>query len=233
MARRKNKKKEEETLVDLVEAKESLQDYFERNQLLVLGIIAAVIIVIGGIFAYMNLYKAPRNQNAMQQMYQAQFQFEQDSFAKALENPGGGYDGFLDIIDNYSGTKAANTAKYYAGVSYLRLGRIEAAISFLKDFSASGDVLPISKNGALGDAYSELEDFDKAISHYKKAIDIRENEFLTPYYMDKLAKLYEHQGKFDEAQKYFKIIKEKYPNSSVGRDVDKFLKRAELRKGSE
>lgn len=233
MARRKNKKKEEETLVDLVEAKESLQDYFERNQMLVLGAIAAIIIIIGGIFAYMNLYQAPRNKNAMEQMYQAQFQFEQDSFAKALENPGGGYDGFLDIIDNYNGTKAANTAKYYAGVSYLRLGRIEAAISYLKDFSADGDVLPISKNGALGDAYSEMEDFDKAISHYKKAIDIQENEFLTPYYMDKLAKLYEHQAMYDEAQKYFQMIKDEYPNSSVGRDVDKFLKRAELRKGSE
>ncbi len=232
MARRKSRKQEEETLVDLVEAKESVQDYFERNQGLVLGIIAAFIIVVGGLFAYFNLYLAPKNVTAMEQMYQAQFQFEQDSFAKALENPGGGYDGFLDIIDNYGGTKAANLSKFYSGVSYLRLGRYDAAISYLKDFNAKGDVMPIMKHGALGDAYSEQGEFDQALSEYKKATTNRKNDFLTPYYLDKLAKLHERQGNFAEAQKYFKEIKSNYPNSSVGRDVDKYLTRAELRKES-
>lgn len=232
MARRKSRKQEEETLVDLVEAKESAQDYFERNQGLVLGVIAGIILIVVGLFAYFNLYLAPKNDTAMEQMYQAQFQFEQDSFAKALENPGGGYDGFLDIIDNYGGTKAANLSKYYAGISYLRLGRYDAAISYLKDFNASGDVLPIMKNGALGDAYAELGEFDQALGFYKKAATEKENDFLTPYYLDKLAKLHERQGNFAESQKYFKEIKDNYPNSTVGRDVDKYLTRSELRKES-
>lgn len=232
MARRKKQKQQEETLVDLVEAKESAQDFFERNQLLVLGVIGGLVLLIGGFFAYTNLYQVPRNENAMTQMYQAQFQFEQDSFAKALENPGGGYDGFLDIIDNYGGTKAANTANYYAGVSYLRLARFDAAISYLKDFKAPNDVMSIMKSGALGDAYSEKGEFDQAINYYKKAAEGPENEFLTPYYMDKLAKLYERQENYDQAKKYFEIIKEKYPNSSVGREVEKYLTRAKLRKES-
>jgi hypothetical protein len=52
-------------------------------------------------------------------MMLAQQQFEKDSFQLALTNPGGGYSGFLDIIDSYSGTKTANLAKYYAGICYL------------------------------------------------------------------------------------------------------------------
>ena len=227
MARRK-KKKADETLVDIVEVKEQAQDYFERNQLLVLGILAVVVIVIGGLFAYSNLYKKPRNDRAMAQMFQAQFQFERDSFALALDRPGGGYDGFLDIIDNYSGTKAANLSNYYAGISYLNLGRFEAAIDFLKQFKPAGEITPIMKYGALGDAYSELEDWSNAISNYKKATEVKENDFLTPYYMKKLGLLYEKQGDAANSLKMFESIKEKYPESTIGSDIDKYIARARV-----
>lgn len=229
MARRKSKKQKEETILDLVEARDNAKSFVEHNQMTIIGVIAGLLLLVGGIFAYFNLYKAPRNVKAMEQMQMAQTQFEQDSFARALEQPGGGYDGFLDIIDNYGGTTAANAAKYYAGISYLRLGRYEAAISYLNDFKPASGTFRIMKNGALGDAYSELAEMEKALSAYKKAATGEENEFLTPYYLDKLAKLYEMQNNFAEAEKYFKEIKMKYPNSTAGRDVEKYITRAELR----
>ncbi|MDX1478081.1 MAG: tetratricopeptide repeat protein [Saprospiraceae bacterium] len=222
MARRKQKKSDE-TLVDIVEAKEQAQDFFERNQLLVLGVLAAVVLVIGGLFAYHNLYKKPRNQQAMEQMFQAQFQFERDSFALALDAPGGGYDGFLDIIDNYSGTQAANLAHYYAGICYLNLGRYEAAADFLRNFKADGQVTPIMKFGALGDALSELEDWDGAITNYRKAVDAADNDLLTPFYLKKLGMLYERQGQPDRAREMYQRIKDEYPNSTIGQDIDKYL----------
>lgn len=225
MARRK-KKKADETLVDIVEAKEQAQDFFEKNQLLVLGVLAVIVILIGGVFAYGNLYKKPRNDRAMEQMFQAQFQFERDSFALALDAPGGGYDGFLDIIDNYSGTKAANLAHYYAGICYLNLGRHEAASDFLANFKAAGDITPIMKFGALGDALSELEDWSGAIQNYEKAIDQGDNEFLTPFYMKKLGMLHDRQGNAAEAQALYNEIKEKYPASTIGQDIDKYISEA-------
>jgi tetratricopeptide (TPR) repeat protein len=228
MATRRNTRKKEETIVDIVEAKEQAQDFFERNQLAVLGVLAVIVVIIGGYFIYNNLYKMPRNDKAMAQMFQAQFQFEKDSFALSLDNPGGGYEGFLDIIDNYNGTKAANLAKYYAGISYLNLGRFEAAIDFLKDFKPSGEITPIMKFGALGDAYSEINDFERAKDFYKKASNI-ENDFLTPYYLQKLGMLYEKEGDKEACLKAYSEIKEKYPSSTVGRDIDKFITRAELR----
>ena len=162
MAIRRNKKKKDETLVDLVEARDSASDFFERNQNLIFGVLAAVVLIAGGIFAYYNFFQKPREDRAMNALSQAQIQFERDSFALALQNPGGGNDGFLDIIDRYSGTKAGNLANYYAGVCWLNLGQYEAAIEHLKDFSPKGQVTPITKYGAMGDAYSELEDYDKA-----------------------------------------------------------------------
>lgn len=226
MARRKHKK--EETLVDIVEARDQAQDFFERNQLLVIGVIAGLVIIIGGIFAYYNLYRAPRDAQAQDQMFQAQFQFERDSFALALENPGGGYDGFLDIIDNYGGTKAANLAHYYAGICYLHLGRYEASIDFLENFNPAGDVTPIMKYGALGDAYSELEMWNKAIRNYKRAADVEENIFLTPFYLKKLGMLYEYRGEKEESLAMYKRIKKEYPNSTSGEDIDKYIQRVQV-----
>ena len=226
MATRKSKKQQEETLFDIVEAKDQAQDFFEKNQLMVIGALAVVVILIGGVFAYNLLYKGPKNERAMDQMFQAQFQFERDSFAMALENPGGGYDGFLDIIDNYTGTKAANLAQYYAGISYLHLGRYEAAVDYLSAFKPAGTIAPIMKYGALGDAHSELGDFDKALQMYEKASK-EENGFLTPYYLKKLGLLHERQGNLDKSMAAYSKIKEKYPTTSVGRDIDKYIARVD------
>ncbi|HLF65088.1 MAG TPA: tetratricopeptide repeat protein [Saprospiraceae bacterium] len=227
MATRKSKKSDE-TLVDIVQVKVKAEDFFERNQIAVLATLGAIVLIIGGLFVYQNVYKKPRNEKAMAQMFQAQFQFERDSFALALDNPGGGYDGFLDIIDKFSGTKASNLANYYAGVCYLHLGRYEAAIDFLNDFKAAGEVTPIMKHGTLGDAYSELEDWKNAISHYEKAAETSNNEYLTPYYLKKLGLLYERQGDQAKALKAFERIKKDYPNTTASQGIDKYIARAKV-----
>ncbi len=230
MARRKrNQKKADETLVDIVEVRDSAQGFIDENQRLIFGALVALVLIVGGIFAYNNFYKKPRQAEAEEQIFRAQEQFERDSFALALTNPGGGYMGFLDIIDNYGATPAGNSARYYAGISYLNLGKYEAAIDYLKQFKAKGEVLPIMKYGAMGDAYSELQDFDNAMKFYKKAANEAENDLLTPYYLKKVGLLHERNGNFAEAQEAYKEILEKYPDSPVGRDIEKYITRAEAK----
>lgn len=225
MARRR-KKKEDETLFDIVEARDSAKSFMEKNQNLILGVITGIIIIIGGYILYQNLYQAPREKEAAESMFQAQFQFERDSFASALTRPGGGYDGFLDIIDNYSGTNAANTAKYYSAVSYMHLGQYEDAMEYINDFKAKGDVMPIMKAGVKGDISAEMGELDKAISQYKKAASY-ENDFLTPYYLQKLAMLQDQQGQDEDALANFKKIKADYPQSTAAEEVEKYIGKLE------
>ncbi len=228
MARRRNqKKKNDDTLVDIVEVKDNAQSFFEKNQTTVLGALTLLLFVVGGFFAYKTFVKEPKERTAMEAMSQAQLQFERDSFALALQNANGTYEGFLEIIDNYSGSKAANLANYYAGICYMRLGQFDGAISFLKDFSAGGDVLPITKYGAIGDCQGELGKFDEAISSYKKAVSSSDNEFLSAYYLKKLGLLYEKQGNTASALDAFSQIKSKYPLSTEGRDIEKYIARSE------
>jgi len=103
----KRKKKNDETLVDIVEKKEQAQELYNDNQNLILGGLLLFVLLAGGIFAWNNFYKQPRQQNAVKEMSQAQFQFDRDSFALALDNPGGGNPGFLDIIDQYGGMQVS------------------------------------------------------------------------------------------------------------------------------
>ncbi|MFZ1678100.1 MAG: tetratricopeptide repeat protein [Saprospiraceae bacterium] len=227
--KRKQVKKDDETLINLATARTKLSIFFEHNQKIILGIIAGIVLIVGGWFVYHNLIMQPKEEKAMAQMWMAQVQFEQDSFNVALANPGGGYSGFIKIISDYKGTKAANLSNYYAGICYLNLGNFDSALSFLNDFKPNGIIGPVMKHGALGDVYSELNQMDKAVENYKKAAEASENELLTPYYFKKLAMLYETQNEYSKALEIYKKIKSKYPNSNEALSIDKYIARAEAR----
>ena len=100
MAKRRKNKKDDETLVDLVEAKEHAQDYISNNQTLIISVVAVLLMLIGAYLAYKYLVKEPKVRDAQETIYKAEEQFARDSFALALENPGGEFEGFLDIIEN-------------------------------------------------------------------------------------------------------------------------------------
>ncbi len=226
MAKRKKirkKKNQDEILLDITEVTGQAEDFFEKNQKPVMLGAILFVVLLGGYLAYQNFYKAPRQANAVEQMAEAEYQFERDSFGLALANPGNGYPGFADIVKQYSGTDASNAALYYAGISTLNRGEYDAAISYLEDFKASGELLPIMKQGTLGDAWSEKGDLEKGLNQYEKAVSTGNNELLTPYYLKKVAMLSEKLGKTDAARQAWERIKTDYPNSNEAREASKYL----------
>lgn len=216
----------EETLADAVGQK-SIAEIFEENKNLVTYVLIGLLVLVGGYILYRQMVMVPKEQEAIQQMAQAQVQFERDSFALALTNPGQGFPGLVDIADDYSGTNAGNLALYYAGVSYLHLGQFEAAIDYLSDFSPSGDITPAMKAGVLGDAYSETNDFDKALSSYRKAVSGSNNPLIAAYYLKKVGMLSERQGDKEAAREAYQTIKEEYSETPVANDIDKYLVRVQ------
>ena len=226
MAKRKKrnkKKKDDEVLVDLSEVTGQAGDFFERNQNSIMMGALLFVLLVGGYFVYQNMYQKPRQAEAVDQMAEAEYQFSRDSFAQALANPGNGFPGFADIVKNYSGTDAANAALYYSGVSALNMGQFDAAISYLEDFSADGELLPIMKQGTLGDAYSEKGDLEKGLSLYNSAVSAGNNELLTPYYLKKVAMLSQKLGKADAAVKAWERVKVDYPLSNEAREASKYI----------
>src|SRR3546814_19211458 len=95
-------------------------------------IIAGSVVVLALLYiGYPKFYLAPREQEAINDMFKAQEFFKNDSLETAL-NGDGNYKGFLTIIAEYDGTKSANLANYYTGVIYLKTGKYKKAISYMQ-----------------------------------------------------------------------------------------------------
>ncbi len=204
------------------------EQFIENNQKIITVVILAIIIIVGGYWGIKNLYFEPKITEAQEAMFPAQNYFERDSFKLAL-NGDGMNAGFLEISKEYSMTKPGKLAKYYAGVSYLKLGNYDEAINFLSDFSSKDELLNANAVGTLGDAYMEKGEVDKAISSYKEAANV-ENKVIAPKFLFKLGMAYEKQKNVDEAINAYKEIKDKYKASFYGRSIDKYITRLEISK---
>ncbi len=228
MAKRKVTPSEETAVVEKNVPAGPSVSFLEKNQHLILYAVGAIALVVLGWFLYKSYVVAPKQKEAAAAMWPAQMSFERDSFPQALNGPDGGYEGFLSIINNYSGTPAANAAKYYAAVCYLQTGDFDSAIQYMEDFSPKDALLPAMKYGVLGDCYSEKKDFSKALNYYEKAADGTENELLAGYYLKKLGMLYEHEGKSAESKAAFEKLRKNFPNPSSQdwNDAEKYIYRA-------
>jgi tetratricopeptide (TPR) repeat protein len=223
------KVKEEEVLVDIAEVTKETQHWLEVYKKPIIYGVVGLAVLIGGWYAW-NAYVDSNQKKAVQAIWKAEQLFERDSFAVALNNPGGGYEGFLGIISKYGSTPAGNMAHYYAGICYLNLGKFDEAIKELDSFSPSGEVSPTMKAGALADAYSEKQDFAKALKLYKEAASAGSIEDIKAMYLKRYAMLSEKQGDVASALEAYKEIKGKYAQTSDARDIDKYIARAESKK---
>jgi len=164
-------------------------------------------------------------------MFMAQNYFEKDSFNLALNGDGNNL-GFLDIIDGFGSTDAGNLSNYYAGISYLHLGQYEDAIEYLKKFDSDDALLGPISLGAQGDAQLELGKTDAALDLYTKAYKMNDNELTTPIYMLKAGELLESTSKSNEALAIYETIKQKFPESNEGRNIDKYIARVKSKLNS-
>jgi tetratricopeptide (TPR) repeat protein len=222
----------EEKIQVVEEALGKTELFIEKNQKLLTIIIGAIVLIVLGYFGFQRFYIAPREKEAQSQMFMAQKYFEQDSLKKAL-NGDGNYLGFLSIIDDYSMTSAANLSHYYAGIIYLKQGDFNTAIKQLKKFSSDDEFIGPMATGAIGDAYMELKDTQKAIDSYLKAADQKKNDLTSPQFLLKAGWALELAGNYSKAAETYKRIQKDFPTSMESRDIEKYIARAEgMSKGS-
>jgi len=225
-------KKKKSVAEEPIEGVENLlgktEHYIEENQKSLTIIVAAIVIVVLGYLGYRNLYVAPMEEEARTQIFMAERYFEQDSFYLALYGDGN-FLGFVDIIDEYGVTQTANLARYYAGISFLRMGEFNNAIENLTRFDSRDQIVSPVALGAIGDAYVEMEDLETAATFYSKAAKRRPNDFTTPVYWMKAGLVYEELGKFSRALEAYEHIMDNYPETTEGRQVEKYIARVQLR----
>jgi len=217
---------------DLIENPEVLaeqisktEEFLEKNKMAVFTVGGALAVIVAAYFFY-NYWSTNQNVSAQNEMFQAVYYFEADSLDKALDGDGNNY-GFLEIINEYSMTDAANLAHYYAGASYLKRGEYISAIDHLNEFSSSDLLIQARAFALIGDANMEMENTEEAISFYNKAASYSPNEYTTPTYLFKAAIAYELVGDYESALNCYNTIVENYVKASEYQTARKHKARLE------
>ena len=187
------------------------EEFINNNKNKIFTVLGVIVFLLLG-FSIFSYIKSNQNNTAQEEMFQAVYYFEKDSLVQALNGDGNNY-GFLEIIDEYGLSDAANLSKFYAGASYLKLGNYENAINYLDEFSSSDLLIQARAYSLIGDAYVEIRDYDNAIYYFKKASNENPNEFFTPSYLLKLAIVYEETGDLESALDTYEEIIEEFKNS--------------------
>lgn len=215
-------KKQTETPILADEVLGKSEAFVLKNKNIILGAILAIIVIAGGIMAYDTFVATPKKADADKAIFHAEHYFIKGEYESAL-NGDGVNAGFLKVIEDHSGTPAANVAHAYAGLSYVQLGDIDNAIKHLEDFSGNDRIVAPKVKSALATCYAQKENWSKAIDLLLEAADEAKNIAVTPECWRDAAAIYEKTGKNDEARKLYERIKNEYPDSHVAIDADKLI----------
>jgi tetratricopeptide (TPR) repeat protein len=212
-------------IIAVEEALGRTEQFIEKNQKIIIIVFVTLMALVLGYFGVKQFYIKPQETKAHAEMFYAEKYFELDSLDLAL-NGDGEHIGFLDVIDNYGITKASNLAKYYTGIIYLKKGKFDEAISYLKDFKGDDEIVGSIATAAIGDAYMEMNNLDKALENYLKAADQNINNFSSPQCLMKAGFVYEEKGDWGNALKTYERIKKEFFKSQESREIDKYIAKA-------
>ncbi len=212
------------------------EQFIEKNQKTIMYVVGGLVAIILLAIGYMKYIKQPKELEAYNAMLTAEKYFNSDSIAKAL-NGDGIYLGFVELADEYSGTKSGNLANFYAGICYMNLAQydttakkaehLNSAIEYLEDFDADETVFAPTALGSIGDAYLDLDNKEKAMEFYEKAVKSTENVFSKPLYLMKAGQLASLMGNHEKALEFFNLVKTDFFSSFEGRDIKKYIAREE------
>lgn len=222
-------KKHTQDPLNVDEALSTSEAFLLKNKNLLLGIVAAIVVVVAGVLGYKHFISAPKELKAAEAIFKGEQYFGVDNYEIALNGDSTGYAGFVKLADEFSGTDAGNLANAYAGICYAQLGKYEDAIKFLDKFSADDYFVAPAIIGTLGNCYAQVGQLDKAAATLLKAADKANSVSLSPIYLLQAGQILEKQGKNAEAVEAYKQIKTKYANSYQAMDIDKYIERASIK----
>ena len=206
----------------VVEAVSKTEKFFNENGKK-LSIIAGVVVAFAaGLFCWNKFIYVPAMEEAQGQMAYAEEYFRAEDYQTAI-NGDGNILGFAEIINEY-GSKAGKSAYFYAGVCELHLGNWESAINYLNSYKGKDAILKARATACIGDAYVGLEDYEKALAYFEKAAGVIDNIYAADYLM-KAGAVAEKLGQNDKALGFYQTIKDKYPQSIAGFEIDKYIGR--------
>lgn len=231
MDHKEENKPELELDATIIETSHKVEDFYHTYKKQIQIGAAALLLLVGGYYAFRAFYLEPKEKEAQAAIFKAQVLFEKDSFDLALKGQGDVL-GFEAVAEEYGMTKAGNLAHYYAAICLMRKNDFQGAIDHLDKFSSDNELVGPLATGLKGDAYVELNELDKGASQYMKAAGMSKNKLTAPVFLKKAGLAYEELKSYDDAVAAYTKIKNEYSDANEAMDIDKYIARATAAKGN-
>lgn len=227
---------------ELAMAVGSAQHWIEKNQSTLLAIVAAIVVIGGGILGY-SAWTRSADTKARAMLAEAMvieesrvmppgppagtstdptlvpgqapgtYPTEQAKLEAALPK-------FLAAAEAYPSTDSGVTARYHAATNLVALGRFDEAVAQYDQVIANGSGI-IQRMSRLGKAEAQLRagQFDPAIATLKETSEQANTNLPVDAVLMELARAYRLAGKTDEARKTLTEVVEKHAESPLAADA--------------
>lgn len=197
----------------LIEYSSRIMHFYENNKAAVIGGGIGLVLAIGLTVGYI-IYSGNQEEEAVNLLGIAEQELLQGNYQEALNGNEQEFTlGFVQIADNYSGTKAGNLAHYYAAISEYELGNYEEALSYIQEYDVPEGILGVAPISMHANILVELERFEEAAEQFERAANWDENSSTTPYNLYKAAEAHRAAGNNEQALAKIETIISEYPNS--------------------
>ena len=218
------KTEEEVRQQNVAEAVSKTELFFKQYGKFIYSCVFAVLAIALIVLLYNHLYLQPKKVQATDEMIKAEQWFSAGEYELALNGDGNSL-GFADILNQY-GSKAGEAIYLYTGICQLQTGAFEEALASLKKYNGEDPILLSRAQACTGDAYVELEQYDKAIACYEKAAATVDNALAAAYLL-KAGIAAESNGDNAKALSFYKTIKDQWGNAPEAMEIDKYITRIE------
>ena len=209
-----NNKKDVHTSIDeLNETLTSVEQHVENNKKIIIWSLAGIVAVAAVILLYYYGIYTPNKKASSDAISKADIELAMGNDSTALAQ-------YMQVADEFSGAQADRAALQSAIILYQK-GKFEEAVKYLDDASFDENLVAPAAASLKGDCYVNLNNLDKAISCYDKAIkSSNDNALYTPLFMLKKATVLNEQSKIADALAIYEAIQSKYPTFTRAYDVN-------------
>lgn len=187
------------------------------------GVVAFIVICV---LAYIYAFRNPGIEKGNDEIGLADLELMQGNDSIALIQ--------YENIASSHGYSAGNRAALQAAILLYQKGEYQQALNYLGKYSADESFIGAAAYSLEGDCYVNLDQLDNAVKAFKSAIaQSDDNPSYTPFFMLKLARVYNAQQKYSDELKVYEEIMKEYPayGDMYGIDIRKYLERARLQAG--
>jgi tetratricopeptide (TPR) repeat protein len=186
--------------------------------------VGGVLVLVIGYFLYHQFIWKPANVKSTEVGYAGLNYAAMDSTDLAIDE-------LTPVVKKYDGKAGGEVAQFVLARQLMAKGEFKKALDNLEGVKVKDTYVRVYAIGLQGDCYSEMKDYDKAVSHYLKASRANENDYTTPMYLFKAALVTELKLKDPEtAAEYYQTIKDNYLQYGNQKTIDKYLARAKNKK---